>query len=161
MERSFQGENGNKPCFFISWWSQVFVTVSERWLARVMEIWFSSNIILLSFPCVLIILLPGDSLLLHQQLVSLHVVKQFYSIAFVCVCTYVSWVHVQVCVLEYETSFLPEPGAHWCVSPASPSHYPASVSQHWTSRCTLSHLAFSHGLWRLNSGPYACTMNTL
>lgn len=51
-----------------------------------MEIWFSfHSIILLSFPCVLIILLPGDSLLLHQQIVSLHGVKQFYSIAFVCV----------------------------------------------------------------------------
>lgn len=59
-----------------------------------MEIWFSSNIILLSFPCVLIILLPGDSLLLHQQLVSLHVVKQFYSIAFVCV-------HIWECMYKY------------------------------------------------------------
>lgn len=77
-----------------------------------------------------------------------------------CMCTYGSWVHVQVCVHECETSLLPEPGAHWCLTSKSQSH-PVSTSQHRTHRCAQPRFPFSHGFQRLNSGPHACAMNTL
>lgn len=58
-----------------------------------------------------------------------------------CMCTYGSWVHVQVCVHECETSLLPEPGAHWCLTSKSQSssclYLPAQDSQVYTASLSI------------------------